>query len=128
MLAIDLSKLADLRERHTQLHDTYRGASQRARDMASEAERLVSDLAIAADPEAAPPLLSLPAEKLALVPVATLTKASLDERGVLRVVTAKQRAARQARVAEGLAIQFRSSVALIERLNEYAVRFEYAPR
>jgi hypothetical protein len=121
---IDLSKLAELRERHARLHESYRGTAERARDMSRDVGRLISEAASESDNEVGFAMLSKPADELAAIGAKDLEAARLDPRAVRRITAAKVATAKQHATAKRLADELASSVILMESLNQYALRFE----
>ncbi|GAB3647345.1 hypothetical protein [Ramlibacter alkalitolerans] len=124
MRAFDHSKLADLRERHARLHDSYRGAASRGRELKREAAILVASCVAETKEEAAAAVLQLPADKLRDVAEGELEAHGIHSRTVRRILTAHHAAAAQQQVAEALASEVHRSNALMARMNEYACRFE----
>lgn len=121
---IDTGKLAALREKHARLHSAYRAAAERARDLAKDVSLLIVEISFGADREHAPIILARNVAALAATPEDEITLARLDPRAVRRVIAAKAAAARQRVEVEALAVELRDSTHLVNRLNDYAQRFE----
>lgn len=122
---IDFNKLDELRNRHAALHEAYSATSAKARESAESAARLRLECITDPDDERMAQVLTLPPDELAKQSCEDLQQIGIDPRTIRRALDMHRRATSLRQQADTLAKRLRESRYLIDRLNEYAQRFEY---
>jgi hypothetical protein len=120
---MNTDKLNAIRDAHSVLHDAYKAASDRARNAASDVQRL-RNLAPTGTPAQRVMQVRILAQRLTeltATPDAALQVAGLDTRYIKRLIDAHKRADTLRTSCEALAPALRRSGLLIARINQFAL-------